>query len=153
MREPAAIEPGTATGGQAGDYATLAKPRLNLLVVATTLAGYYMAAPQGLGWALLLHTLVGTALVASGASAFNQLLEIEADGLMRRTRARPLPSGRIEPRRARAFALVLSILGLTQLAMGVNLLAAAVAFVLPAIPFVLLGLLLWAIFRRSPAVA
>ena len=129
MREPAAIEPGAATGGQAGDYATLAKPRLNLLVVATTLAGYYMAAPQGLGWALLLHTLVGTALVASGASAFNQLLEIEADGLMRRTRARPLPSGRIEPRRARAFALVLSILGLTQLAMGVNLLAAAVAFV------------------------
>ena len=67
--------------------------------------------------------------MASGASAFNQLLEIESDGLMRRTRARPLPSGRIEPRRARAFALVLSILGLTQLALAVNLLAAAVAFV------------------------
>ena len=122
-------EPAAATGGQAGDYVTLAKPRLNLLVVATTLAGYYMAAPRGLGWALLLHTLVGTALVASGASAFNQLLEIESDGLMRRTRARPLPSGRIEPGRARAFALVLSILGLAQLAFAVNLLAAAVALV------------------------
>jgi protoheme IX farnesyltransferase len=114
-------------GGQAGDYVTLAKPRLNMLVVATTLAGYYMAAPRGPGWALLLHTLIGTALVASGASAFNQLLEIESDGLMRRTRARPLPSGRIAPGRAKAFALVLSIAGLVQLALAVNLLAAAVA--------------------------
>jgi protoheme IX farnesyltransferase len=122
-------QPAAATGGQAGDYVTLAKPRLNLLVVATTLAGYYMAAPRGLGWALLLHTLIGTALVASGASAFNQLLEIEADGLMRRTRARPLPSGRIEPKRARAFAFVLSIAGLAQLAFMVNLLAAGVALV------------------------
>ena len=117
----------TAPGAQAGDYVTLAKPRLNLLVVATTLAGYYMAAPHGLGWALLLHTLIGTALVASGASAFNQLLEIEADGLMRRTRARPLPSGRIDPKRAKTFATVLSIVGLAQLAIAVNLLAAAVA--------------------------
>jgi len=126
---PVPAEPAAATGGQAGGYVTLAKPRLNLLVVATTLAGYYMAAPQGLGWALLLNTLVGTALVASGASAFNQLLEIESDGLMRRTRARPLPSGRIAPGRARAFAVVLSVLGLAQLAIAVNLLAAAVAFV------------------------
>jgi protoheme IX farnesyltransferase len=118
-----------AGAGRTGDYVTLAKPRLNLLVVATTLAGYYMAAPHGLGWALLLNTLVGTALVASGASAFNQLLEIEADGLMRRTRARPLPSGRIAPRRAKAFALVLSVAGLVQLAVAVNLLAAAVALV------------------------
>jgi protoheme IX farnesyltransferase len=88
-----------------------------------------MAAPHGLGWALLLHTLIGTALVASGASAFNQLLEIDADGLMRRTRARPLPSGRIEPKRAKAFAFVLSVTGLAQLAFMVNLLAAGVALV------------------------
>jgi protoheme IX farnesyltransferase len=121
--------PAAATGGRTGDYVTLAKPRLNVLVVATTLAGYYMAAPHGLGWALLLNTLMGTALVASGASAFNQLLEIEADGLMRRTRARPLPSGRIEPKRARVFAVVLSVVGLAQLAAAVNLLAAAVALV------------------------
>jgi len=122
-------EPVSANAGRTGDYVTLAKPRLNMLVVATTLAGYYMATPHGLGWALLLHTLVGTALVASGASAFNQLLEIEADGLMRRTRARPLPSGRIEPKKARIFALVLSIAGLAQLALAVNLLAAGVALV------------------------
>jgi heme o synthase len=124
-----AEEPAAPTGTRTGDYVTLAKPRLNLLVVATTLAGYYMAAPRGQGWALLLNTLVGTALVASGASAFNQLLEIEADGLMRRTRARPLPSGRIEPGRAKAFAIVLSLIGLAQLAFAVNLLAAGVALV------------------------
>ena len=120
---PAAAAPGS----QAGDYVTLAKPRLNLLVIATTLAGYYMASPRGAGWALLLHTLVGTALVASGASAFNQLLEIESDGLMRRTRARPLPSGRMAPSRAKMFALVLSLTGLSELVFFVNPLAAGVA--------------------------
>lgn len=132
MREaagPAAGESVSTHARGAGDYVTLAKPRLNMLVVATTLAGYYMAGPRGLGWALLLHTLLGTALVASGASVFNQLMEIEADGLMRRTRARPLPSGRIDPQKARAFALLLSIAGLVQLALAVNLLAAAVALV------------------------
>ena len=115
--------------GRAGDYVTLAKPRLNMLVVATTLAGYYMAAPAGRGWMLLANTLIGTALVASGASAFNQLLEIESDGKMRRTRARPLPSGRVRPGHARAFGLVLSIAGVAQLAWGVNLLSAGVALV------------------------
>jgi len=62
-----------------------------------------------------------------GASAFNQLLEIESDGKMRRTRARPLPAGRIEPRHARVFGFVLSIAGLVELALGVNWLAAGVA--------------------------
>ena len=113
--------------GRAGDYVALAKPRLNMLVVATTLAGYYMAAPAGRGWLLLFHTLVGTALVASGASAFNQLLEIESDGMMRRTRARPLPSGRIQPVHAKVFGFALSIIGLVQLAWGVNWLTAGVA--------------------------
>jgi protoheme IX farnesyltransferase len=124
-----AEEPAAGGAARAGDYVTLAKPRLNVLVVATTLAGYYMASPRGAGWMLLLHTLVGTALVASGASAFNQLFEIEADGLMRRTRARPLPSGRLDPARARVFALVLSVTGLAELAAFVNWLAAAVALV------------------------
>ncbi len=122
-----AEEPAAGGAARAADYVTLAKPRLNVLVVATTLAGYYMASPRGAGWMPLLHTLVGTALVASGASAFNQLLEIEADGLMRRTRARPLPSGRLDPARARVFALVLSVAGLAELAAFVNWLAAGVA--------------------------
>ena len=74
-------QPATATGGQAGDYVTLAKPRLNLLVIATTLAGYYMASPRGAGWGLLLHTLVGTALVAGGSSVFNQIYEREVPAM------------------------------------------------------------------------
>jgi heme o synthase len=120
-------EPPSAEPRRTNDYVTLAKPRLNLLVVATTLAGYYMAAPHGVGWALLAHTLIGTALVASGAATFNQLMEIDADGRMRRTRARPLPSGRLQPGHARAFGLVLSVAGLVELAVGVNWLACAVA--------------------------
>lgn len=116
-----------AERGRTGDYVTLAKPRLNMLVVATTLAGYYMAGPARADWLVLVHTLVGTTLVASGASAFNQLMEIEADGLMRRTRLRPLPTGRLTPRQARIFALVLSLSGIVELALGVNLLASGIA--------------------------
>jgi len=114
---------------RAADYVTLAKPRLNMLVVATTLAGYYMAGPERTTWMLLAHTLIGTALVASGASAFNQLMEIEADGLMRRTRLRPLPTGRLTAKQARIFAIVLSVIGTIELAWGANLLTAGVAAV------------------------
>jgi len=78
-----------------------------VLVVATTLAGYYMAAPHGLGWALLLHTLVGTPW-SPVARRLQQLLEIEADGLMRRTRAVPAER-RIAPGRA-GLRLALSII-------------------------------------------
>ena len=116
-----------AARGRTGDYVALAKPRLNMLVVATTLAGYYMAGPARAGWMVLVHTLAGTTLVAIGASAFNQLMEIEADGLMRRTRMRPLPTGRLTPRQARIFAIVLSLSGIVELALGVNLLASGVA--------------------------
>jgi len=116
-----------AARGRTGDYVALAKPRLNMLVVATTLAGYYMAGPARASWMVLVHTLAGTTLVAIGASAFNQLMEIEADGLMRRTRMRPLPTGRLTPRQARIFAIVLSLSGIVELALGVNLLASGVA--------------------------
>ena len=102
---------------QAADYVALAKPRLNVLVVVTALAGYYMGVRPGTTGILLtcIHLVVGTALVASGSAVYNQLLEIEADGRMRRTRARPLPSGRLTPRVARVFASVLSLAGTLQL--------------------------------------
>ncbi len=124
---PVAAGFSAGTSGRTGDFVALAKPRLNMLVVATTLAGYYMASPPAGSALLLFHTLVGTALVASGASTFNQLMEIEADGLMRRTRMRPLPTGRLTSRQARIFGLILSVAGVVQLAWGVNLLAAGVA--------------------------
>ena len=73
------------------DFVTLTKPRLNFLVLITTLGGMYIAAPDGIALSILVHALVGTALVAGGASALNQVWERETDGLMRRTRLRPIP--------------------------------------------------------------
>ena len=116
--------PGTAA--RLADFAALAKPRLNLLIVATTGAGYYLGAER-LEPAVLFHTIVGTALVAGGAGAFNEIIERDTDALMRRTRTRPLPMRRMEPPAATWFAFTLSILGLLQLAAGANALAAGVA--------------------------
>ena len=109
------------------DYVALAKPRLNVLVVASALAGYGMAGGEFARAGLLLATIVGTALVASGASAFNQIIERDADALMRRTRLRPLPDGRLHAREATVVASIMSIAGLVILAFGANLLSAAVA--------------------------
>ena len=110
------------------DYVALAKPRLNMLVVASALAGYAMGGGDSTQMLTLLGTLIGTGLVAGGASAFNQLLERDSDGLMRRTRSRPLPDGRLGARDALVFALLLSAAGLFILATAVNTLSAAVAF-------------------------
>ena len=73
-------------------------------------------------------TVAGTALVAGGASAFNQVIEREPDGLMRRTKRRPVPDGRLQPGESLVFAAVMSVAGLAVLAAGVNVLAAVVAF-------------------------
>jgi len=108
------------------DFVQLTKPRLNFLVVASTLAGYYLGA-DGFHPALLFHTVVGTALVAGGAAAFNQVFERDTDALMRRTRMRPLPDRRMQVATATWFAAALSLAGLAQLAWGANLLAAVIA--------------------------
>lgn len=110
-----------------GDYVALAKPRLNMLVVASALAGYAMAAGDSRDVLRLVATVVGTALVASAASAFNQIIEREPDALMRRTRMRPLADGRLQAPEALAFALALSVLGFVALWGGANLLSALVA--------------------------
>ena len=125
MRTTAAMTIGARA--RATDYVALAKPRLNLLVVASTVAGYAMAHGDTSNVGALLSTIVGTALVAGGASAFNQVIERDSDGLMRRTRLRPLPDGRLAATEALTFAAVLSSAGLLILAAAVNGLAAAVA--------------------------
>ena len=112
---------------RASDYVALAKPRLNLLVVASAIAGYAMARGDTSDVGAMLSTVVGTGLVAGGASALNQVLERDTDGLMRRTRLRPLPDGRLNSPEAVAFAAVLSLAGLLILAAGVNLLTSGVA--------------------------
>ena len=113
---------------RAHDFVALAKPRLNFLVVASALAGYTMAGGDTSSVALLLCTLAGTGLVAGGASALNQVIERQPDGLMRRTRMRPLPDGRLQPGESLVFAIATAGAGLLILALGANLLSAAVAF-------------------------
>jgi protoheme IX farnesyltransferase len=113
---------------RATDFVALAKPRLNFLVVVSAMAGYAMAGGNALDLVRVLCTLAGTALVASGASAFNQIIERDADALMHRTRLRPLPDNRLTSTEAMIFAAVLSVTGLLVLAVGVNVLSAVVAF-------------------------
>ena len=84
-------------------YSDLVKARLTMLVLLTTLVGFYMGWDKPMDYAMMFHTLFGTALVASGAAALNQLLEREYDARMKRTASRPLPSGRLQVRSARTF--------------------------------------------------
>ncbi|MBM3833248.1 MAG: protoheme IX farnesyltransferase [Verrucomicrobia bacterium] len=103
-------------------YFELTKPRLTALVLVTTLVGLYVGAQESISCVLMLNTLIGTALVAGGAAALNQLLEREHDAKMRRTEARPLPSGRLQPEAVLVFGGVCSAVGLIYLAAAVNLL-------------------------------
>ena len=123
---PLAIE--RRSGSLVADYVQLAKPRLNLLVVATSAAGCYLGGPPSTDLALMAQAVAGTALVAGGAAVLNQLYERDTDALMRRTRLRPLPDGRVSPADARLFGLGLTIGGLLLLAARANLLAAGLAF-------------------------
>jgi len=109
------------------DYCVLTKPEVNLLVVMTTSAGYYLACRGPLNVLGLANTVVGTLLVASGTATLNQWMERIWDGQMRRTSNRPLPSGRLNAREALFFGLVLSVAGCVHLALAVNRITAALA--------------------------
>ena len=111
----------------AADLFELTKPSITGLVLVTALAGSILAEAGLRDWLLLLHMLLGTGLSAAGASALNQYIERDVDGLMRRTQNRPLPQGRVHPRLALAFGLGLSVAGVLYLTLLVNGLAAAVA--------------------------
>ena len=109
---------------RAADYFELTKPRITFLVLITTAVGYYMGSADEIRLLLLLHTIVGTALVASGASALNQFFERELDARMARTRTRPLPDGRLGPSDALLFSGIISIAGIVYLIAFVNALTA-----------------------------
>ncbi|HYO79501.1 MAG TPA: UbiA family prenyltransferase, partial [Thermoanaerobaculia bacterium] len=101
------------------DYLELSKSRIVLMVLITTAAGYLFAADT-VNPLLMLHALLGTALVAAGTNALNQYVEREHDGRMNRTRSRPLPAGRITPRAALIFSSAIAILGTVYLGLAVN---------------------------------
>jgi protoheme IX farnesyltransferase len=109
------------------DYWALTKPEVNLLVVATTLVGFYLGSRGPIKLGLLFHALLGTFLVASGTATLNQFMERRYDGEMRRTARRPLPGGRISPRHALLFGLALSAAGGLYLAAAANALASICA--------------------------
>src|SRR5580658_1135608 len=109
------------------DYYTLTKPEVNLLILMTTSAGYYLASRGPFRIFGLINTLVGTLLVASGTATLNQWMERVWDGQMRRTASRPLPSGRLTGREAFIFGIVLSIAGGLYLLAAVNALSAWLA--------------------------
>jgi protoheme IX farnesyltransferase len=132
------------------DYIALTKPRITWLILMSTGVGYffglqrdflsaatYLAAFGTPDWILLLHTLLGTGLIASGTAALNQWYERDADLLMRRTAGRPLPAGKMTPPRALWFGIILAVLGFSELALGVNVLSALLgAFTLGSYLFI-----------------
>jgi protoheme IX farnesyltransferase len=105
------------------DYWELTKPEVNFLIALTTVAAFCLGSPKPIvhfPWFLLLNTLLGTVLVASGAGALNQLIERRFDAQMRRTTRRPVAAGRIEPVRALFFGILLSLTGVLYLALAVR---------------------------------
>jgi protoheme IX farnesyltransferase len=107
------------------DYLELTKPRITWLIVMSTAVGYYFGHSGPWSLLLALHSLLGTALIASGTAALNQWYERDADRHMRRTQARPLPAGRLQPRQALIFGIALSLIGGLELGVFVNWLTSA----------------------------
>src|SRR5262249_29188809 len=117
--------------GFVSDLAELVKARLTLLVLLTTAVGFYLGSEPPIDYRALFHTVFGTAAAAAGAAALNQWWERRADALMRRTRTRPIPAGRMAPLQALVFGTVLSLFGVAYLAIVCTPLASA----LPVIRF------------------
>lgn len=117
--------------GKISDYLELTKFRLLSLVLITTIIGFYLASVQSFDVLLLFHVLLGVGFVGAGANALNQWYEQVPDARMRRTKNRPIPSGRISSERALWFGCVISAVGIAYLIVTVNLITA------------ILGLMTW----------
>jgi len=128
--EAIAVSPASS---RLADLFVLTKVRLNALVVATAVGGYYLAAPDGVSPLAIVIAGVGTALVAMGAAALNQVSERDIDGQMERTRQRPLPEGRMTTTEGIITGVALAAFGIVLLWLGANALAAAIAFATLAI--------------------
>jgi heme o synthase len=111
------------------DYIALTKPRITWLILMSTGVGYFFGAQNGWHLVTLIHTVIGTGLIASGTAALNQWYEREADAKMRRTQDRPLPAGRLAAGNALVFAIAISVAGFAELWFGANPLAAMLGLV------------------------
>ena len=129
--EPTAVG-GVRATSKTGDFVTLTKPRLNFLVLLTTAAAYSLGAGPDARLLDLLHTLLGTFLVAGGAAALNQVWERATDRLMRRTAQRPMADRRMTVFEGASFGLLLTVLGAAELAYFVNPLSSVIALLTTA---------------------
>lgn len=102
-------------------YADLFKARLSILVLLTTLVGFYLGVAGRVDYWRLVHTMVGTGLIVAAAAALNELWERRFDARMRRTQDRPLPSGRLQPGTVFRVGVTTALTGLVYLAVAVNL--------------------------------
>jgi len=109
----------------AADFVTLTKPKVQSLLLFTTVTTMYVAGTPSV--AIVLLTCLGGALSAGGAGAINHYLDRDIDAMMSRTRDRPIPSGRVSPRAALTFGIALGVLSFVLLATTVNPLAAALS--------------------------
>jgi heme o synthase len=107
-----------------GDFFELTKPRIVLMVLVTAFVGFYVGSEKVPDYPQLLQMLLGTALAAGGTLTLNQFLERDTDAVMERTRHRPLPDGRVQPREAAWFGAAITIAGLVYLALAVNIASA-----------------------------
>lgn len=122
-----AVPTPSAEPGILADILDLTKARLNLLVLITTFVGYWMGAHGSINWIRLIQAMLGTALCAASAAAFNQLWEVKIDALMARTASRPIVAGRVSRSAALGIAFGLGILGSAWLYFAVNALSAVLA--------------------------
>jgi heme o synthase len=129
------------------DFIALTKPRVMVLVLFTVAAGVVLAGGRDFSLLVLLHTLVGTALVAGGAFALNQWYERDSDALMRRTERRPLPLGRLQVPEVLAFGLALGVGGVLYLALALSHIFSAL---IAAATFVLYVAVYTPLKRRTP---
>jgi protoheme IX farnesyltransferase len=107
-------------------FADLFKARLTFMVLISTSVGFYVGFRGHADWLLMLHTVLGTALVACGGAALNQLVERDYDAKMRRTQDRPLPSGRLQPQTVLVVGWSAAIAGLVYLGLAVNLITCSI---------------------------
>jgi protoheme IX farnesyltransferase len=110
------------------DYYQLTKPGITLAVVSSMLVGFVLGSGDSISYAIMIHAIIGTYLIAAGTGAHNQFMERKLDGLMKRTAKRPLPDSRIKPKKGMIFSLTLIFSGLLYLVLMVNPIAGAVSF-------------------------
>jgi protoheme IX farnesyltransferase len=110
-----------------GDYVELTKPRIVVLELVTVVVAAHLAAPWGVDPVVLVHAVIGAALVAASAGAFNQWWEQATDALMTRTTHRPIPSGRLTSSQVLVFGTITFVAGAAELVLGVNATTAAFA--------------------------